>query len=103
MIGKWRDRYMAKRNVSTWRKLHQLGQSDDELDVAYAEIIATAMDYRVDNGITQAELAKRSGLTSSMISKIESQHSVPTLKSFLKYMRGLDLNWAFIIREKKDS
>ncbi|MBA5735432.1 helix-turn-helix domain-containing protein, partial [Escherichia coli] len=58
---------------------------------------------RVDNGITQAELAKRSGLTASMISKIESQHSVPTLKSFLKYMRGLDLDWAFIIREKKDS
>jgi hypothetical protein len=35
-----------------------------------------------------------------MISKIESQHSIPTLKSFLKYMRGLELDWAFIIRKK---
>lgn len=93
----------ARRNISTWRKIHKLGTSDDELDFAYAEIIATAMDYRVDKGITQSELAKRSGLTSSMISKIEAQHSVPTLKSFLKYLRGLDLDWAFVIREKVSS
>lgn len=91
---------MARRNFSTWRKIHKLGQSDDELEIAYAEIIATAMDYRVNNGITQSELAKRSGLTASMISKIESQHSVPSVKSFLKYMRGLDLDWAFVIRKK---
>ncbi|MEB9982047.1 helix-turn-helix transcriptional regulator, partial [Bacillus cereus] len=89
------------RNVSTWRKIHELGNSDDEMDIAYAEILATAMDYRVKKGIPQNELAKRSGLTSSMISKIESQHSVPTLKSFLKYMRGLELDWAFVI--KKDT
>jgi transcriptional regulator with XRE-family HTH domain len=63
-------------------------------------MIATAIDYRVNLGISQKELAIRSGLTSSMISKIESQHSVPTLKSFLKYMRVLELDWAFIIRKK---
>ena len=91
---------MSRRYGSTWRKIHELGSSDDELDVAYAEIIATAMDYRVNKGITQSELAKRSGLTSSMISKIESQHSVQTLKSFLKYMRGLDLDWTFVVRKK---
>lgn len=91
---------MAKRNFSTWRKIHKLGKSDDELDIAYAEMIATAMDYRVDNNISQAELAKRSGLSASMISKIESQHSVPTIKTFLKYIRGLDLDWAFVIRKK---
>lgn len=92
---------MAKRTNSTWIKIYELGQSDDELDVAYAEIIATAMDYRVECGITQSDLAKKSGLTASMISKIESQHSVPSLKSFLKYLRGLDLDWAFKI--KKDT
>lgn len=92
---------VTRRNVSTWRKIHELGNSDDEMDIAYAEILATAMDYRVKKGISQNELAKRSGLTSSMISKIESQHSVPTLKSFLKYMRGLELDWAFVI--KKDT
>ncbi len=90
---------VTRRYGSTWRKIHKLGSSDDELDIAYAEILATAVDYRINKGITQNELAKRSGLTSSMISKIESQHSVPTLKSFLKYMRGLDLDWAFVIRK----
>lgn len=89
-----------RREKVTWRKIHELGTSDDELDVAYVEMIATAMDFRIKQGITQAELAKRSGLTSSMVSKIESQHSVPTLKTFLKYMRGLELDWAFIVRKK---
>lgn len=94
--------FMAtRRNVSTWRKIHELGNSDDEMDLAYAEILATAMDYRVKKGISQSELAKRSGLTISVISKIENQHSVPSVKNFLKYIRGLELDWAFII--KKDT
>lgn len=91
----------TRRNVSTWRKIHELGNSDDEMDLAYAEILATAMDYRVKKGISQSELAKRSGLTISVISKIENQHSVPSVKNFLKYIRGLELDWAFII--KKDT
>lgn len=33
-----------KRKSVTWSKIHELGSSDDELDIAYAEIIATAMD-----------------------------------------------------------
>ena len=85
---------------STWHKFVELGSSDDELDRAYGEILATAIDYRIRSGITQAELARKSGLTSSMISKIEAQHSVPTLKSFLKYLRGVELDWAFFERKR---
>ncbi|WP_407919231.1 helix-turn-helix domain-containing protein [Domibacillus indicus] len=36
-----------------------------------------------------------------MISKIESGHSVPTLKSFLKYIRALGLDWEFVFSQKK--
>ncbi|WP_224408427.1 helix-turn-helix domain-containing protein, partial [Afifella sp. IM 167] len=91
----------ARRYSTTWKKIYELGASDDELDHAYAEMIATAIDVRVRKGITQTELAKRSGLTTSMISKIESQNSVPTIKTFLKYMRGLDLDWEFVYKQKK--
>lgn len=85
---------------STRYKFVKLGSSDDELDRAYGEILATAIDYRIKSGITQAELAKKSGLTSSMISKIEAQYSVPSLKSFLKYLHGVELDWAFTERKK---
>lgn len=91
-----------KRKSVTWSKIHELGSSDDELDIAYAEIIATAMDLRIKKGITQTELAQKSGLSSSMISKIESQHSVSTLKNFLKYIRGLDLDWEFVYRSRDE-
>lgn len=91
-----------KRKSATWFKIHELGSSDDELDVAYAEIIATAMDFRIKRGITQADLSRKSGLSSSMISKIESQHSVPTLKNFLKYIRGLGLDWEFVYRSRDE-
>lgn len=92
--------HVPRRYGSTWRKIHELGASDDELDVAYAEIIATAMDVRIRKGMTQKDLAEASGLTHSTISKIESQHSVPTLKTFLKYLQGLGLDWSFTYKRK---
>lgn len=85
---------------STWKKIYELGSSEDELDQAYGEMIATAMAFRIEMGMTQNELATRSGITSSMISKIESGNSVPTIKTFLKYMRGLGLDWEFVYRKR---
>lgn len=92
---------MTRRLRSTWMKIFELGSSDDELDRAYAYLLASVIDYRINQGITQSELARRSGLTTSMISKIEAQHSVPSLISFLKYLRGLDLEWA-IVKEREE-
>lgn len=94
----------ATLQYSTWSKIFNLANSDNDLDKTYSEILAAVIDYRVKLGITQNELAKRSGLTSSMISKFESQNSVPSIKNFLKYLKGLDLYLEFIhkkIRLKK--
>jgi transcriptional regulator with XRE-family HTH domain len=41
-------------------------------------------------------LAEKSGLTSSMISKMESGNNHPTMKTFLKYLRGLEIDWALM-------
>ena len=62
-------------NYSSWEKLFQLGQSEEETDRAYAEMLATAMEIRLERGLTQSMLAEKSGLTSSMISKMESGES----------------------------
>jgi transcriptional regulator with XRE-family HTH domain len=78
----------------------ELGSSEDELDRAYAVMIATAIDYRIKSGLTQAALSKKSGLSSSMISKIEAQQSIPTLKTFLKYLQGIELDWAYMSKKR---
>lgn len=86
---------MANRYKSTWNRIYELGRDGDEIDAAYAELLTAALHYRIDNEITQVELAKKSGLTSGTISKIESQQNVPHVKNFLKYIRGLGLDWTF--------
>lgn len=86
----------ARMNHSSWEKLFQLGQSEEETDQAYAKMLATAIEIRVEMGLTQAMLAEKSGLTSSMISKMESGNNHPTMKTFLKYLRGLEIDWALM-------
>ncbi|MGL4875599.1 MAG: helix-turn-helix domain-containing protein [Clostridium sp.] len=83
----------------TWRRIFDLGDNGDDLDKAYAEMIATAINIRINLGITQNQLAKKTGLSSSMISKLESQQSVPNLKTFLKYMQGVGLDWEFVLKK----
>lgn len=96
---------MAKKGAtfqhSTWTKLYLLKSTPEELDNEYGEILSSLIDYRLSLGLTQKELAKRSGLSVSMISKIESQNSNLTLKTFLKYLRGLDLNFKFFSLDNK--
>ncbi|MEQ6219666.1 helix-turn-helix transcriptional regulator [Levilactobacillus brevis] len=41
---------------------------------------------RVEKGLTQSDVARISGLSTSMISKIESQYTVPSVKNFLRYI-----------------
>jgi DNA-binding XRE family transcriptional regulator len=91
----------ATLQYSTWSKIFNLANSDNDLDKTYSEILAAVIDFRVKLGITQNELAKRSGLTSSMISKFESQNSVPSIKNFLKYLKGLDLYLKFVHEKNK--
>ena len=94
---------MVKKNPtfqhSTWNKIHLLSSKGDDLDKEYANILAALIEYRLYLGITQNNLAKRSGLSSSIISKIESQNSIPNLKTLLKYLKGLNLSLEFIKNE----
>ncbi|MEQ6219819.1 helix-turn-helix transcriptional regulator [Levilactobacillus brevis] len=43
----------------------------------------TVLNLRVEKGLTQSDVARISGLSTSMISKIESQYTVPSVKKFL--------------------
>lgn len=69
---------------------------DDKFRAAYEEIapefdIARALlKYREENGMTQAELAKKIGIHRSDLSKLESAMANPTLKTLKKIAKAID-------------
>lgn len=95
--------YMSRYNSSTWLKVHALKSSDEDIDSLYADVLSQLVGIRLEKGLTQTELAKRSGLTSSMISKIEAQHTVPSIRTYMKYVRGLGLDWVLVEKNEKEN
>jgi ribosome-binding protein aMBF1 (putative translation factor) len=57
------------------------------LSMALAQAV---YDRRTELGLTQAELARRSGLTQAKVSRIEGSDTVPTLPLLAKLARALD-------------
>lgn len=54
----------------------------DQLALLHAE--------RVKKGISQAELAKRIGMTQAQLAKIKNLDSVPSVKTLNQYARALE-------------
>jgi len=71
---------------------------DEEFRAAYYElepdfVIAQALlEYRTNNDLTQAELAKRININRSDLSKLESADANPTLKTLKKIAAALETN-----------
>lgn len=47
---------------------------------------------RKENGLTQADMAKRTGLTQQAISTLEKCDRKPTLPNLIRYLLGLDID-----------
>ena len=54
--------------------------------------IIKLISVRKEKGITQQELAKKTGLTQQVISTIEQCGRRPTLTNLIRYLMGLDLD-----------
>ena len=54
--------------------------------------IIKLISVRKEKGITQKELAKKTGLTQQVISTIEQCGRRPTLTNLIRYLMGLDLD-----------
>ncbi|MBU7478957.1 helix-turn-helix domain-containing protein [Lactiplantibacillus pentosus] len=87
---------MPRIDERSWKKIFELGNNGKYDDEAYAEILATVLNLRVEKGLTQSDVARISGLSTSMVSKIESQYTVPSVKNFLRYIFALDLDWELV-------
>lgn len=55
-----------------------------------AALINAIVEIRKSKGWTQQDLAKACGLTQSVIARIESKRSVPTLATFQKIVSAMD-------------
>ncbi|MEV6163065.1 helix-turn-helix transcriptional regulator [Streptomyces sp. NPDC052052] len=85
-------------NHSQW-KTHRtrrlLGESVEESpayqEAGYAFALGQAVhDRRIELGLSQAELARRAGMTQPQISHIEGGDSVPTLHLLIRLAKALD-------------
>lgn len=56
------------------------------------EFIIKLINVRKEKGITQKELAKKTGLTQQVISTIKQCGRRPTLTNLIRYLIGLDLD-----------
>ena len=64
-----------------------LERQEHRLSMALAKVV---YDRRIQLGLSQTELAARTGLTQGKISRIEGSDTVPTLPLLAKLARGLD-------------
>ncbi len=63
--------------------------SQDEIDII--NTLSMLQATRIKRGITQKQLAEKSGLSQPQIAKIENLDSMPTLKTLRRYAAGLGL------------
>jgi len=56
------------------------------------EFAKNLIKLRKEKGLTQVEMAKRTGLTQQAVSTLEKCDRKPTLPNLIKYLIGLDLD-----------
>ena len=69
-----------------------------EYDV-FSEISEQLIEARNNTGITQKELAQKTGLTQALISRIESGKSHPTIETLKRIADGLGLRLVVSLEE----
>lgn len=65
-------------------------------------IITYLKEIRKSKKLTQEDMAKRTGLTQQMISKIESCNVNPSMESFVKYCDGIGINLLELLNSYKN-
>ncbi|AYO31965.1 helix-turn-helix domain-containing protein [Biomaibacter acetigenes] len=88
---------MPFKKINVNKEINKRIANDEELKADYIksqleyEVIKNLVSYRKRMNISQQQLAKRSGLTQQMISRIETVGHSPALRNFLKYVDSLGL------------
>jgi transcriptional regulator with XRE-family HTH domain len=60
----------------------------------------TIRDYRLQKGMSQGDIEKRTGLLRCYLSRVENGHTVPSLETLQKIARALDLQLSQFFAEE---
>ena len=71
--------------------LNKEDEKDFEISNIVAEIVARLVSKRLELGVSQRELAKRTDIKQPMIARIEKFESIPRLDTLVKIALALDL------------
>lgn len=75
----------------TWNNFKKSIDSVSKEELTLIESLAYLQATRLEQGITQQELAKKIGMTQPQLAKIENLDSLPTLTTLNRYAKGLGL------------
>lgn len=74
-------------------------QAYEELGPVY-QLIKEIVAYRIQQGLTQKELAEKIGTKQSSISRFEKAMKMPSISFLTQITQALDLEWEFHVRPK---
>lgn len=70
-----------------WMKDPDFRKAYDNLEIEY-EIALQLIQARINSGLTQAEIAIRMGTTQSVIARLESGRTLPSVKTLSHYAKA---------------
>lgn len=88
---------MPFKKVDIKNEIDKRLENDEDLTIAYNrsqheyEVVKQLVKLRNEVGFSQSDVAKKSGLTQQMVSRIETINNSPTLRNLIKYVDSLGL------------
>ncbi len=76
-------------------------KSEMELDSLLVDLACSIINYRIDNNITQKDLAEKLGISQAMVSKIESGDYNPSVEFLFNISKKLGLNLIVELRKSE--
>ncbi len=78
--------------MTTWKEFKKEITIFSSEEMELIDSLAFLVAKRLELGISQKELAKRTGMSQSQIEKIESVDSIPSLATLKRYANGIDIS-----------
>lgn len=76
----------------TWEEVRKnlsiTPEQEEEIRIE-SEIIKATVEARKNKKVTQAEISKKSGLTQSVVARVESGIHSPTMQTMVKYLHAI--------------
>ncbi|TDP80907.1 Xre family transcriptional regulator [Halanaerobium saccharolyticum] len=81
-------------NLDEFDQIVKSSMSEEEYErhILISKISADLIRLRLDQNMTQTDLAEKSGLKQSAIARLESEEVLPKLSTLLKLAKALDAN-----------